>query len=368
MRGLPIPSLPGLTRQSIFLCKKMDARVKPAHDGVGTGAASLGRREFITALAAAAAWPLAARAQQPQRIRRVGVLMNRVADDPQSRLHVAAFQQRLQELGWTNDANVRIEYRWGAGDASQYRKYAGELVALVPDVIVAIGGTSVEALQQVTRAVPIVFVQVTDPVSRGLVANLARPHGNTTGFLQFEFVICGKWLELLKQIAPRVTRVAVLRDPGQFSGIGQMAAIQSAAPAFGIELTPIDVREADTIERGLKAFAQGANQGIIVTAAAKAEIHRGLIMNLAARYQWPAVYPYRVYVAEGGLISYGPNVIDEFRRAAGYVDRILKGEKPSHLPVQAPTKYELVINLKTAKALGLEVPPMLLTAADEVIE
>jgi putative ABC transport system substrate-binding protein len=327
------------------------------------------RREFIALLGgAAAAWPLAARAQQPQRIRRVGVLMNRVADDPQSRLHVAAFQQRLQELGWTNDANVRIEYRWGAGDASQYRKYAGELVALASDAIVAIGGTSVEALQQVTRAVPIVFVQVTDPVSRGLVASLARPHGNTTGFVQFEFVICGKWLELLKQIAPRVTRVAVLRDPGQFSGIGQMAAIQSAVPAFGIELTPIDVREADTIERGLKAFAQGANQGIIVTAAAKAEIHRGLIMNLAARYQWPAVYPYRVYVAEGGLISYGPNVIDEFRRAAGYVDRILKGEKPSHLPVQAPTKYQLVVNLKTAKALGLEVPPMLLTAADEVIE
>src|SRR5260370_24928652 len=309
MRGLPIPSLPGLTRQSIFLCKKMDARVKPAHDGVGTGAASLGRREFITALAAAAAWPCAARAQQRERMRRVGVLMNRVGDDPRSRLHVAAFQQRLQELGWTNDANIRIEYRWGAGDASQYRKYAGELVALASDAIVAIGGTSVEALQQVPRAVPIVFVQVTDPVSRGLVANLARPHGNTTGFLQFEFVICGKWLELLKQIAPRVTRVAVLRDPGQFSGIGQMAAIQSAAPAFGIELTPIDMREAHAIERGLKAFAQGANQGIIVTATAKSEIHLRLIMDLPARYRCPAAYPYPIYVLLSGPLSYGPTIL-----------------------------------------------------------
>jgi putative ABC transport system substrate-binding protein len=327
------------------------------------------RREFITLLGgAAAAWPLGARAQQRERMRRVGLLMNRVADDPQSRLHVAAFQQWLKELGWTNDANIRIEYRWGAGDADQYRKYAAELVAVASEVIVAIGGTSVEAAQQITRAVPIVFVQVTDPVSRGLVASLARPHGNTTGFLQFEFVICGKWLELLKQIAPRVTRVAVLRHPGQFSGIGQMAAIQSALPAFGIELTPIDVREADAIERGLKAFAQGANQGIIVTAAAKAEIHRGLIMDLAARYRWPAVYPYRIYVAEGGLISYGPNVLDELRRAAGYVDRILKGEKPADLPVQAPTKYELVVNLKTAKALGLEVPPSVLARADKVIE
>jgi len=301
-------------------------------------------------------------------MRRIGVLMNRVVDDPQSRLQVAAFEQRLQDLSWANDVNIRLDYRWGGGDANQYRKYAGELVTLAPDVIVAVGGTSVEALQEVTRAVPIVFVQVTDPVNRGLVASLARPHGNTTGFLQFEFVICGKWLELLKQIAPRVTRVAVLRNPGQFSGISQMAAIQTAAPAFGIEVTPIDVREAGALERGLKAFAQGANQGVIVTAAAKAEIHRPLIMALAARYQWPAVYPYRVYVAEGGLISYGPNVIDEFRRAAGYVDRILKGEKPSHLPVQAPTKYELVINLKTAKALGLDVPASVLARADEVIE
>ena len=327
------------------------------------------RRKFITLLGgAAAAYPLAVHAQQGEKMRRVGVLMTRVADDPQSHLQVTAFQRRLQELSWTNDVNIRIEYRWGAGDAGQYRKYATELVALASDVIVAVGGSSVEALQEVTRAVPIVFVQVTDPVSRGLIASLARPRGNTTGFVQFEFAICGKWLELLKQVAPRVSRVAVLRDPGQFSGIGQMAAIQSAVPAFGIELTPIDVREADAIERGLKTFAQGANQGIIVTAAAKAEIHRGLIMNLAARYQWPAVYPYRIYVAEGGLISYGPNVIDEFRRAAGYVDRILKGEKPSHLPVQAPTKYQLVVNLKTPKALGLEVPPMLLTAADEVIE
>src|SRR5262245_5803688 len=329
----------------------------------------LKRRELITLLGSAAtAWPLAARAQQGARMRRIGMLMNRLANDPQSRLQAAAFQQRLQELGWTNGVNVRLEYRWGAGDANQYSKYAAELVALASEVIVAIGGTSVEALQQVTRAVPIVFVQVTDPVSRGLVANLARPHGNTTGFLQFEFVICGKWLELLKQIAPRVTRVAVLRHPGQFSGIGQMAVIQSAAAAFGIELTPVDVREADAIEQGLKAFAQGANQGIIVTAAAKAEIHRPLIMDLAARYQWPAVYPYRVYVAEGGLISYGPNVLDEFRRAADYVDRIFKGEKAAHLPEQAPTRYELAVNLKTAKTLGLEIPASVLARADEVIE
>jgi putative ABC transport system substrate-binding protein len=327
------------------------------------------RREFITLLGgAAAAWPLAARAQQGTRMRRIGMLMNRVADDPQSRLQVAAFQQRLQELNWTNDVNIRIEYRWGAGDANQYRKYAAELVALASEVIVAVGGTSVEALQEVTRAVPIVFVQVTDPVSRGLVANLARPRGNTTGFLQFEFAICGKWLELLKQIAPRVTRVAVLRHPGRFSGISQMAAIQAAVLASGIEFTPVDVREADAIEQTLKAFAQGANQGIIVTAAAKAEIHRGLIVDLAARHQWPAVYPYRVYVAEGGLISYGPNVIHEFRRAAGYVDRILKGEKAANLPVQVPTRYELVVNLKTAKSLGLEIPTPILARADKVIE
>jgi putative ABC transport system substrate-binding protein len=329
----------------------------------------LKRREFMTLLGgAAAAWPLAARAQQPERMRRVGVLMTRLADDSQSRLQVAAFQQRLQELGWTNDANIRIEYRWGAGDTGKYRKYAAELVALASDVIVAVGGSSVEAVQEISHSVPIVFLQVTDPVNRGLIASLARPHGNETGFVQFDFAICAKWLELLKQVAPRVSRVAVLRDPSQFSGNGQMAAIQSAAPAFGIELTPIDMREADVIEPGLKAFAQGANQGIIVTATAKADIHRRLIMDLAARYRWPAVYPYRIYVAEGGLISYGPNVIDEFRRAAGYVDRILKGEKPSHLPVQAPTKYELVINLKTAKALGLEVPPSVLARADEVIE
>jgi len=326
------------------------------------------RRAFITLLGGAAAWPLAAHAQQRERMWRVGVLMTRVTDDPQSRLQVAAFQQRMQELGWTNDVNIRIEYRWGAGEAGQYRKYAAELVGLASDVIVAVGGSSMEALLEVTRAVPIVFVQVTDPVSRGLVASLARPHGKTTGFVQFGFVICGKWLELLKQIAPHVTRVAVLRDPSQFAGNGQMAAIQSAAPAFGIELTPVDVREADAIERSLKAFAQGANQGLIVTATAKAEIHRRLIMDLAARHQWPAVYPYRVYVAEGGLISYGPNVIDEFRRAAGYVDRILKGEKPADLPVQAPTKYELVINLKTARALGLKVPQSLLSRVDQVIE
>jgi len=327
------------------------------------------RREFITLLGgAAAALPLAARAQQAERMRRIGVLMTRAADDPQSRLQAAAFQLRLQELGWTNDANIRIGYRWGGGDVSKYRKYAAELVALASDVIVAVGGSSVEAFQEVTRAVPIVFVQVTDPVNRGLVANLVRPYGNMTGFLQFDFVVCGKWLELIKQVAPRVSRVAVLRDPSQFSGNGQMAAIQSAVPALGIELTPVDMREADAIERGLKAFAQGANQGIILTATAKAEIHRRLIMDLAARYRWPAVYPYRVYVAEGGLISYGPNVLDEFRRAAGYVDRILKGEKPSHLPVQAPTKYELVINLKTAKALGLEIPTTVLAHADEVIE
>jgi putative ABC transport system substrate-binding protein len=326
------------------------------------------RREFITMVGSAAAWPVAVHAQQPEQKRRIGVLMNVTADDPEGQARITAFAQGLQEAGWTVGRNVRVEYRWGGGDADQYRKYAAELVALPSDVILAAGGTSVGAVEQATRTVPIVFVQVTDPVTRGLVASLSRPGGNATGFMMFEFAISGKWLELLKQIAPLVTRVAVLRDPSQFNGVGQMAAIQSVAPSFGVELSPVDVREADEIERGLTAFAHGTNRGLIVTAATKAEVHRDLITNLAARYRLPTVYPYRDYVTKGGLISYGPDVYDEFRRAAGYIDRILKGEKSADLPVQAPTKYELVINLRAAKAIGLEVPATVLARADEVIE
>jgi putative ABC transport system substrate-binding protein len=326
------------------------------------------RREFITLLGGAAAWPLAAWAQQPPRLRMIGALMNLTADNPLSHLQLAAFAQGLQEAGWAIGRNVRIEYRFGAGDGELYRKYAAELVALAPDVILTVGGTSTGALQQASRSVPIVFVGTTDPVSRGLVASLARPGGNTTGFTQFEFSLSGKWLELLKQIAPSVTRAAVVRDPTQFSDIGEMAAIQTAASSFGVELTPVDARNADEIERAVTAFARGPSGGLIVASSAQAQIHRGLLISLAAKHRLSAIYPYRSYVAAGGLISYGPDLIDQFRLAAGYVDRILKGEKPADLPVQAPTKYELVINAKTAKALGLAVPPSIRLRADEVIE
>ena len=315
------------------------------------------RREFITLLGgAAAAWPLAARAQQGERVRRIGVLMNVAADDPEAQARNAAFLQGLQELGWTVGRNVRIDYRWAAGDADRLRRYAAELVALAPDVVLASGTSTVGPLQQATRTVPIVFAGVADPVGAGFVDSLARPGGNATGFISFEYGLSGKWLELLKEIAPGVTRVAVLRDSAISGGTGQFGAIQSVAPSLGVEVIPINVRDAGEIERAVAAFARAPNGGLIVTASGLAIVHRELIVMLAARHKLPAVYYYRFFVTDGGLVSYGPDPHDQYRRAAGYVDRILKGEKPADLPVQAPTKYELVINLKTAKALGLDVP------------
>jgi putative ABC transport system substrate-binding protein len=326
------------------------------------------RREFITLLGGMAAGPLVARAQQRERMRRISVLMNLAADDPQSMTRIGALFQALQELGWTDGRNVRIETRWGAGDGDRIRRYAAEMVALAPDVIVASGSNTVGPLQQSTRSVPIVFANVADPVGAGYVASLARPGGNITGFMFIEYGVSGKWLELLKQIAPHVTRVVVLRDPTLAAGIGQLATIQAVAPSLGVEVSPIDVRDPAEIERDVQAFARSSNSALILTASPTGIVHRDLIIALAAQHRLPAVYPARFYVAPGGLISYGPDPIDQFRRAAGYVDRILKGEKPADLPVQAPTKYELVINLKTAKALGLEIAPTLLARADEVIE
>jgi len=326
------------------------------------------RRQFITLLGgAAAAWPLAAHAQQPDRVRRIGVLMTLAADDPEGQARVAAFRQGLQQLGWTGGHEVQIEIRWATSNI-EARKHAAELVALAPDLILATGSPTVAALQQATRSVPIVFVNVADPVGAGFVDGLARPGGNITGFALYEYSMSGKFLELLKEIAPRVTRVAVLRDPAIAAGSGQLGVIQALAPSFGVELTPIGVREPGEIERGISAIAHGPNGGVIVTGSPLAVIHRELIIALAARHRLPAVYFYRFFVREGGLISYGPDSIDPYRRAAGYVDRILKGEKPANLPVQAPTKFELAINLKTAKALGLKIPDRLLALADEVIE
>jgi putative ABC transport system substrate-binding protein len=327
------------------------------------------RREFITLFGGAAVWPLAARAQQGERVRRIGVLMSQSADDPDALAWISAFAQGLQERGWTIGGNVRIEYRWGAGDLDRFRKYAAELVALSPDVIVATAGSIVGALQQVSRTVPIVFVTTIDPVGGGWVESLARPGGNATGFTSFEFSMSGKWLELLKEIAPPVTRVAVIRDPAVPAGSGGFAAIQTVAPSFGVELIPIGVRSADEIERSITAFARSANGGLIVVGPpSSVNLHRNLIIALAARHRLPAVYGTPVWSKAGGLISYGADPLDQYRRAAAYVDRIIKGEKPADLPVQAPTKYELVINLKTAKALGLEVPATVLARADEVIE
>ena len=325
------------------------------------------RREFIAALGGAAAWPMVARAQQPERPRRIGVLMNRTADDPETSSFVGAFAQGLAELGWTIGRNVRIEYRWGANDADLDRRYAPDLVALAPDVILAAGTVSVAALQRVTRTLPIVFMTVADPVGAGFVDSLARPGGNTTGFTLFEYSLSGKWLELLKQIAPGITRVAVLRDPANPAGSAQFAAIQAVAQSLGVEVSPVSVRDGE-IEGAVTAFAVSANGGLIVTGSASATRYGETIIKLAARHKLPAVYPNRFSILAGGLICYGPDRIDMYRRAAGYIDRILKGEKPADLPVQAPTKYELVINLKTAKALGLEVPQSLLARADEVIE
>jgi len=325
------------------------------------------RREFIALLGgAAAAWPLAARAQ-PERVRRIGVLDVLAHNDPEGHARTAALLRTLQQLGWTDGRNVRIDHRWGANDPERIRGHAAELVALAPDVILAVGTLTVGPLLQATRTVPIVFVQVADPVGGGFISSLAQPGGNATGFATFEYATSGKWPELLKEIEPRVTRAAVIRDPTRGPGIAQFAAIQAVAPSLGLEVSPIDARHSPEIERAIAAFARTSNGGLIVTGGGTA-LHRDLIITIAARHRLPAVFPFRFHVASGGLISYGPDTIDAFRRAGGYVDRILKGEKPADLPVQAPTKYELVINLKTAKALGLEVPPTLLARADEVIE
>ena len=327
------------------------------------------RREFITLLGSAATWPLAARAQHAgERMRRIGVLMNIPSNDEEGQARITAFAQALLKLDWTEGGNVRTHTRWAADDVDRYRRYAEELVALTPDVVLASGSPSVEALLRVTRSVPIVFANVIDPVGAGFVTSMARPRGNTTGFTAYEYSISGKWLELLKEFAPNVTRIAVLREPSIAAGIGQFAAIQSAASSSGVELSAIDSRDTGEIGRALAAFAHEPNGGVIITASSSAVTHRELIISLAMRYRLPNVYPFRYYPASGGLASYGPDTIAEFKRASVYVDRILKGEKPADLPVQAPTKYETVINLKTAKALGLSVPEMLLARADEVIE
>jgi len=328
------------------------------------------RRDFIGGLGGAAAtWPLAARAQQGERARRIGVLVASPANDAEWQARVAAFKEGLAQLGWTEGRNVRIDTRWATTNADDLRKHAAELAASTPDVLVgASGTTTAAALLQVTRTVPIVFAIVVDPVGAGFVASLARPGGNATGFTMFEYGMSGKWLELLKQIAPGVTRAAVLRDPAIASGIGQFGAIQAVAPSLGVELSPVDVRDAPEIERAVAAFAGIPNGGLVVTASPSSTNHRDLIIALAARHKLPAVYWERFYVAAGGLISYGPDRLDQYRQAAGYVDRILKGEKAADLPVQVPTKFQIVINQRTAKALGITVPQSVLARADEVIE
>jgi putative tryptophan/tyrosine transport system substrate-binding protein len=326
------------------------------------------RREFITLLGGAAAWPFAARAQQSERVRRIGVLMNMAANDPQGQARLAAFQQALQQLGWSDGHNARIDIRWHENDADRARRYAQELIALTPDIVLASGTLSVLALQRITRTLPIVFVGVADPVGAGLVDSLARPGGNTTGFMEFEYSLSGKWLELLKEVAPRLTRAAVLRDAANPAGVAQFGAIRATAASLGLDVSPIDVRDTGEIEGAIAAFARSEHVGLVVTPSAAVSVHRALIITLAARHKLPAVYAFHSDVTDGGLISYGPDLVDQFRPGAGYVDRILKGEKPGDLPVQQPTKFELVINMKAAMALGLTVPPTLLARADEVIE
>jgi putative ABC transport system substrate-binding protein len=325
------------------------------------------RRDFISLVGGVVAWPVAARAQQTVRMRRIGVLSATTVDDQDNKVRLAGFQQRLQQLGWTDGHNVRIDYRFAAGNPENYAKYAAELVALAPDVILA-PGTSLVHLLQATRMLPIVFPFAADPVGSGLIERLSQPGGNATGFLLFEYDLSAKWLELLKEIAPGVTRAVVLRDPTAITGIGQFAVIQSVARSVGVEVSPLNLRDAGEIERAITAFARSSNGGLIVAASALATIQRNLIIGLAAHHRLPAVYFERLFVDSGGLISYGADLVDGYRRAAGYVDRILKGEKPADLPVQVPTKYDLVINLKTAKALGLEMPAAVLARADEVIE
>jgi putative ABC transport system substrate-binding protein len=327
------------------------------------------RRNFITLLGgAAAAWPRIVSAQQRERIRKIGVLMGGTAETADQQAGLAVFMQLLHQLGWTEDRNVQLEIRWGGGDPARFRRYAEELVALPAEVIMTNGAVTLEALLRATRSVPIIFASVTDPVGSGFVQSLARPGGNVTGFSQFEYTLTAKWLELLRQIAPSVTRVAVLRDATVVSGIGQFAVIQYVAASIGIEVSAVNLRDASQIEQDVKRFASSPNGGLILTGSALSVVHHNLIIALAAQHKLPTVYYRRYYVTSGGLISYGFDIDEQFRGAARYVDRILKGEKPADLPVQVPTKYELVINLKTAKALGLEVPAQLLARADEVIE
>src|SRR5215213_4003758 len=327
---------------------------------------SMKRREFVSLLGGAVAWPLGARAQE--RVRRIGVLMSLTEGDPETKRRIGAFLEGLRQLGWADGGNAQINYRWGGGNPNDIRRYAAELAALAPDVILATGSVTVGPLLEVTRTVPIVFVQVPDPVAAGFVESLARPGGNATGFVNFEYGMGAKWLELLKQIAPTVTRVGVLRDPALAVGAGQYGAIQSVAPSLAMEASPINLRDAGEIDRGIANFARVPNGGLILTGGALGIVHRDLIVTLAARHNLPAVYIDRYFAEGGGLISYGPDSIDAYRRTAAYVDRILKGDKPASLPVQLPVKYDLVINLKTAKALGVTVPPSLVARADEVIE
>ena len=329
---------------------------------------SMRRRQFITLLGGTATWPLAARAQQPGGRRRLGVLMATAADDPESRKRLFALLQGLQQLGWVEGRNLRVDIRWAAGNVDDTRKYAAELTALAPDIILAAGSLAAGPLLQATRTIPIVFTHVPDPVGAGFIDSMARPGGNATGFTSFDYGLSVKWLELLKEIAPQVTRVGVIRDPNLTAGIGQWGAIQGAAPAAGVEVVPVNVRDAAEIERAVAAFARLGNGGLTVTASGLAVVHRDLIIALAARHKLPAVFWQRFFVADGGLISYGDDVIEHYRLAAGYIDRVLKGEKPGDLPVQLSTKLELVINLKAAKSLGLDVPDALLARADEVIE
>jgi putative tryptophan/tyrosine transport system substrate-binding protein len=326
------------------------------------------RREFLGVLGCAAAWPLGVRAQQAERVRRIGVLSNLRQDDAEIQVRLAAFVMGLEQLGWIVGRNLQIDYRWSEGNADRLGVHAAELIALEPDVAFATSGVSILPLQRASRNVPIVFAQTIDPVGLGIVESLSRPGGKVTGFTQFEYGIVSKWLELLKQIGPAITRAAVLRDPFDPAGIGQWAALQSVAPVFGIELRVVNVRDPEAIESGLAKMSGASNEGLLVTASAPANVHRTLILNHAVRNRLPAVYPFRFFVAAGGLIGYGPETIDQYRRAAGYVNRILRGANPADLPVQAPTKYELIINLKTSKAMGLEVPPSLLARADELIE
>ena len=332
-------------------------------------ASYIARRKFLATLGgAAAAWPLAARAQQGERMRRIGVLMNRAPDSPEGQDRLAAFQQGLQELGWGVGRNVRIETRWSEDNADQTVKQAAGLVALAPDIVLASGTLAVTALQRISRTLPIVFASVADPVGAGIVDSLARPGGNATGFMIDEYNLGAKWMELLKEIAPRVTRVAIIRNAANPAGLAQFATLQNAAQSLGVQASPINVRDAREIERGVEAFARSPDGGLVVTQSASATVYRDVIIAAAARHKLPAVYALRYDATGGGLISYGPDVVDQFRQAAAYVDRVLKGEKPADLPVQAPTKYQLMINLKTAKALGLTVPDSLLALADEVIE